>query len=66
MVRSYWLKFGACVAFLVLFAASAINGRWYDSLGWPWNGLFQIGIAVAEVASPLVFIYLVIVASRHK
>lgn len=64
--RSYWIKLGCCVGFLIVLALSSIYGDWHGNLGWPWNGLLHIGTAVAEVLSPFVFIYLVILATKLK
>jgi len=60
------MEFGSCVAFLLFLAASEFNRGWYVSLGWPWDGLFQMGTATAEIFSPFVLIYLVILAMKLK
>jgi hypothetical protein len=62
----YWLKVAFCCTFLVLFAVSELSGDWYGSLDWPWNGLLQLGSVFVTVSSPLVFIYLVVLATRQK
>jgi len=66
MNRSYWLKFGGCVVFLLLVGTSTISAEWRSSLGWPWEGLLGIATAAGEVLSPFVFIYLVILAMKLK
>jgi len=51
---------------LVLFAVIENSRDWYVSLARPWNGLLQIGSVFVRVSSPLVFIYLIALATRLK
>jgi hypothetical protein len=65
MNRSYWLKFIVCAVSLLLLFGSMIHGEW-SSLGHPWDGLLRLATVIGEVASPFVFIYLVVLAVKLK
>jgi hypothetical protein len=66
MNRSYWLKFGSCIFFLLLLASGALTRDSYFSLSRPWNGLMDIGTTAAEIFSPFVSLYLVVLVMKHK
>jgi hypothetical protein len=64
VAKHYWLKVGACCAFLLLFAADELAGDWYSSFAPPWSGIFGLGSVFLKAIIPLPFIYLVILLTR--
>jgi hypothetical protein len=66
MRRSYRMKFGGCVVFLLLLFTSMIGGDWYGAVPWPFNGMSRIAVALAELLSPFVSIYFVSLAMKLK
>jgi hypothetical protein len=66
MKRSYWVKVGCCVLLVVLFVVNRLHGEWYLSLGWPWNGLCQMGAGLLDVSTPFVIVYLGYLAMNLK
>ena len=66
MNRAYWLKFGGCCAFFALLVAGKISEARIQTLPWPWNGIAGMVLPLAEVLSPFVLIYLVVLVNKLK